>query len=60
MPIKDIIVSGYNRLGRKITGDENYTPIKGRVYTNEDFNKGFNDISNELLEKNQKDKAISA
>jgi hypothetical protein len=50
MPFKDIPITSFNRLGRYIFGDENYTAIDGRHYSNNDYSEGVNRVAKELMQ----------
>lgn len=51
MPLsKDIPITGFNRLGRYIFNDENYTAIDGRHYSNNDYSAGVNRVAKELMQ----------
>lgn len=50
MPLKDIPITSFNRLGRYIFGDENYTAIDGRHYSNNDYSEGVNRVAKELMQ----------
>lgn len=50
-PIKDIINSQYNRAVRAITGDQNYTAIKGQNYGKHDMSKGMWDRTLEMQQR---------
>ena len=50
-PIKDIINSQYNRAVRNITGDQNYTAIKGQNYGEHDMSKGMWDTAIEMQQR---------
>ena len=50
-PIKDILNSQYNRAVRNITGDQNYTAIKGQTYDQYDMSKGMWDTAIEMQQR---------
>lgn len=48
-PIKDIIITGINRLGRSLFNDPKYTAVYGHTYFNDDLSMDVNSVAKEHL-----------